>query len=72
MEKKNMELSNNQVGVIRESLQKLAALGDAVSFICDAGVPPDDVLCGWQLLIWGIKDEISQIIEPETVKEETE
>jgi hypothetical protein len=42
------------------------------SILAETGIPPDDVMCDWQLLIWGIKDEISQIIDPETAKKETE
>jgi hypothetical protein len=66
-----MELTHNQVEAIRGSLQKLAALGSVVSFICETGIPPDDALCGWQLLLWDIKDEILKIIDPKTAKEET-
>jgi hypothetical protein len=66
-----MELTNNQVEAIKESLQKLAALGGVVNFMCETGTPPDDILSGWQLLIWGIKDEILKIIEPGIAKEET-
>jgi hypothetical protein len=66
-----MELTYDQVTAIKESLQKLTALGNAVGHICEAGVPIDDVMCGWQLLLWGIADEISQIIDPKTAKKET-
>jgi hypothetical protein len=71
IKEKKMELTNNQVEAIRESLQKLAALGGVVSFICETGGPTYDALCGWQLLLWGIKDEILKIIDPEIAKEET-
>jgi hypothetical protein len=70
-EKKNMELTYDQVEDMRKSLQKLVALGDAVFHIGETGEPPEDVMYGWRLLIWDVADEIAKIIEPETVKGET-
>jgi hypothetical protein len=46
-----MELTCVQVEAIKESLQKLTALGGVVSFMCETGIASDDVLDGWQLLI---------------------
>jgi len=61
-----MEITAEQKITILENLQKLSALGIAVGFLCEAGTPPDDVMCGWQLLFLDIEAAIRQIIEPET------
>jgi len=61
-----MEITGEQKRIILENLQKLSALGCAVGHLCEAGTPPDDVMCGWQLLLLDIEAAIRQIIEPKT------
>ena len=63
-----MEISFKQVRTILDNLQKLDALGLAIGHLCDGGVPTDNIMCGWQLLLWDVEKEIHRIIEPKSAK----
>ena len=63
-----MELNNDQITAIDDNLKKLSAMAHTVDYLCEDGVPHDDVMRGWQLILWDIVIAIKQVITPETTK----
>jgi hypothetical protein len=59
---KIMEITTSQKNAILESVQKLDAIAYLSSVICEGGTPTDEIICGYKNLLYGICEEIRQIL----------
>jgi hypothetical protein len=57
-----MEITTSQLNSILESVQKLEAIAHLSGYICEAGRPTDEIMCGYQSLLYDIGKEIRQVL----------